>query len=381
MTSIADVLPLPSTQAPAPTTTGTGGATGAPVAVTESDTETEAAAPADAFAAMLAAVVAAVVTPPPVVTDPSPVPTSEAPAVDVTGIAPVLATLPLLQATAAAPVAQALTQTAEGQQPVAVAPVLAEEMPSAAEASVDIDIDMDLEETATVVDELLTVETPDAPHLEVTTLPPVARAVVEAEVEVDLAATAVAPAVVPEAPTGDEAPAPEAPEIQVTTTVAPANTAPAPARAEAPSPVVATPAPRAPEPPHQQVVSHVTPLLHGPDGDYRVSVRLHPHELGAVQVDVQLQDGRVHLRLQAETETGLETLRESLPALRRELEAAGVSAGSLDLSAWGEQQQGTPTPRRDPAAPAFSLDGAIEPEPIDSPTPDADGDAAVDVRM
>jgi flagellar hook-length control protein FliK len=109
-------------------------------------------------------------------------------------------------------------------------------------------------------------------------------------------------------------------------------------------------------------------------------MRLHPEQLGGVHVEVRLDAGEVSLHLRAETQAGHAALRDSLPALRAEIEAAGVSAGTLDLGDWTGGQQGAPdTPGRQqgPALP-FRIDPL---SPDTDQLVDAGIDAGLDVRM
>src|SRR5207244_2708565 len=115
-----------------------------------------------------------------------------------------------------------------------------------------------------------------------------------------------------------------------TPAVAPATVTEARPTVAAPS-GPATPAP--PEPPAAQIVRVVTPLRHSADGSYRLAVELHPAELGRVNLDIELRQGSVHLRIDAESEQARDALRAALPDLRRELEAGGLRPGTLDLGA------------------------------------------------
>jgi hypothetical protein len=85
------------------------------------------------------------------------------------------------------------------------------------------------------------------------------------------------------------------------------------------------------------------------------------------------------MHLRAETQAGHAALRDGLPALRTQLEAAGVSAGTLDLSDWTGTQQGPPdTPDRQAPASPFRLDPlTTDPES----TIETGDDAGLDVRI
>jgi len=59
--------------------------------------------------------------------------------------------------------------------------------------------------------------------------------------------------------------------------------------------------------------------------------RLHPPELGVLQVEVAFRDGRVTARLDVETEAGRQAVADSLPALREALVASGANIERLDV--------------------------------------------------
>src|SRR5207253_5190862 len=140
---------------------------------------------------------------------------------------------------------------------------------------------------------------------------------------------------------------------------------------------IASAAPTAPARPavHTQIVTSVLPLVQRGDGSFHVAVRLHPADLGAVEVHVELRGGEINLRLHSDNDAGHDAIRAALPMLRNELEAAGVRAGTFDLGdrpsgqAPEERRQPTPTPQATPL-----------PESTD-PLDDVVGDSALDVRL
>jgi len=109
-----------------------------------------------------------------------------------------------------------------------------------------------------------------------------------------------------------------------------------------PGPTVsATPAAGQPTPPavHEQVLTAVSPLLRGADGSYGVQLRLHPEDLGAVQVNVDVRHGEISIRLHATNEAARDALRSGLSDLRQQLEDQGLRAGSMEVGSGGANAQ------------------------------------------
>jgi hypothetical protein len=109
----------------------------------------------------------------------------------------------------------------------------------------------------------------------------------------------------------------------------------------APAPVTATPSasgvPTAADPPARQVALHVLPLRVDGDGVHRLTVHLHPADLGQVSLVAEIRDGTISLQLAGATEVGREALRGALPDLRRELTESGFRECHLDLRQDGGQ--------------------------------------------
>lgn len=101
----------------------------------------------------------------------------------------------------------------------------------------------------------------------------------------------------------------------------------------APSSAVSTAGPAASPPPPvpDQLVSHVSPLLDGPDGTHEVTIELAPADLGRVRLEVTLDDGVLHVRLHAEDPTSRRLLAGTMGELRATLAEAGIHAGELDV--------------------------------------------------
>lgn len=93
--------------------------------------------------------------------------------------------------------------------------------------------------------------------------------------------------------------------------------------------------------PYRQVVNIVNPLRQLTDGDYRMTLQLHPEHLGRVEVAVSLAGGQISMQLSADNASSRQMLKDSINQLRASLESSGLSTGSLDVGAGngGQQQQ------------------------------------------
>jgi flagellar hook-length control protein FliK len=105
-----------------------------------------------------------------------------------------------------------------------------------------------------------------------------------------------------------------------------------------PSPAQVTP-PQPPQPAYtsgmvsQQIVQVVAPLRTAKDGDYTLSLQLHPAELGPVTVRVDVQQGVLSVHLSADHTHGHDALNQSLADLRTQLQSNGVRTGDIVVAA------------------------------------------------
>ena len=109
---------------------------------------------------------------------------------------------------------------------------------------------------------------------------------------------------------------------------------------------VAGPAPAAPAqaplplpgPPATQLAMRIAPLLLDADGVHRLTVHLHPADLGPVQVVAEIRNGEINVQLSGATDAGNDALRNAMDDLRRELNQSGFSSTTLDLRQGPGQQ-------------------------------------------
>jgi flagellar hook-length control protein FliK len=78
------------------------------------------------------------------------------------------------------------------------------------------------------------------------------------------------------------------------------------------------------------------------DGTGEVRIRLSPPELGALRLDVRVQDGAMIARLETETAAARTTLIENLPALRERLAEQGVRIERFDVELMQRHGGGSP---------------------------------------
>ena len=90
-----------------------------------------------------------------------------------------------------------------------------------------------------------------------------------------------------------------------------------------------------PEAVHQQVYTAVAPLLRGSDGSYGIQLNLHPRDLGAVQVSVDMRHGQIAIQMHATDPAAREALRDGLSDLRQQLEDQGLRTGSMEVGSGG----------------------------------------------
>jgi flagellar hook-length control protein FliK len=144
-------------------------------------------------------------------------------------------------------------------------------------------------------------------------------------------------------------------------------TGPTAAAAPAAAPPPATPMPG---PPATQLAMRIAPLRLDADGVHRLTVNLHPVDLGPVQVVAEVRNGTINVQLTGSTDAGTDALRNAMDDLRRELEQSGFGNTTLDLRQ-GQQDQ----PRQQFAVPGGARGGGSgtaagpAPEPAPAPPP------------
>ena len=82
----------------------------------------------------------------------------------------------------------------------------------------------------------------------------------------------------------------------------------------------------------------IAPLLLDADGVHRLTVHLHPADLGPVQVVAEIRNGEINVQLSGATDAGNDALRNAMDDLRRELDRSGFSNTTLDLRQGPGQQ-------------------------------------------
>jgi len=117
---------------------------------------------------------------------------------------------------------------------------------------------------------------------------------------------------------------------------------------------------------------HIAPLRLDADGVHRLTVNLHPADLGPVQVIAEIRNGEINVQLTGSTDAGNDALRDALADLKRDLEDSGFANCTLDLRQGTAQQQqdqarqqsGLRDAGRSDRAPSGSGPAAAEPAPV-----------------
>jgi flagellar hook-length control protein FliK len=168
---------------------------------------------------------------------------------------------------------------------------------------------------------------------------PEASATLAAALSAPESATDAAPAVTMQADLASQSDATGAPTPGpiVGPPVGPVPTAPtAPATPAAAPPPPSTPVPG---PPATQIAMRIAPLRLEADGVHRLTVNLHPVDLGPVQVVAEIRNGTVNVQLSGATDAGTDALRNAMDELRRELEQSGFGNTTVDLRQGSGQQE------------------------------------------
>lgn len=75
------------------------------------------------------------------------------------------------------------------------------------------------------------------------------------------------------------------------------------------------------------------------EGENRVSINLHPPELGKIQVELVVKDNQVHARINTENAAVKEVIMTNLDQLKSNIENAGISVTKFDVEVGGFRNQ------------------------------------------
>jgi flagellar hook-length control protein FliK len=128
------------------------------------------------------------------------------------------------------------------------------------------------------------------------------------------------------------------------------------------------------------IAMQIAPLRLTADGVHRLTINLHPADLGPVQVVAEIRGGEISVQLTGSTDAGNDALRNALDDLRRELQDAGFANCSLDLRQ-GSPQQEQSRPQSPGVADNRGSNRTVTPAPVDEPAPtDTLGNSRLDIR-
>jgi flagellar hook-length control protein FliK len=131
---------------------------------------------------------------------------------------------------------------------------------------------------------------------------------------------------------------------------------------------------------HEQVFTAVSPLLRANDGSYRIQLQLRPHDLGAVQVIVNVRHGEISIQMHAPDAAARDALRGGMSDLRQQLEDQGLRAGSMEVGSGGANARQPETPWVRPQVNETNRRGPI-PSDLPVATAGAASSTALDLRM
>jgi flagellar hook-length control protein FliK len=95
-------------------------------------------------------------------------------------------------------------------------------------------------------------------------------------------------------------------------------------------------APAVPQPVAHQLAGPLLHLRAGGDGNHSLLIALHPAELGPVNLHVRLTGDSMTIQLASTSQSAHDLLRDALPQLHQELQAAGLSSAGLSLELTGQ---------------------------------------------
>lgn len=113
-----------------------------------------------------------------------------------------------------------------------------------------------------------------------------------------------------------------------------------------------------------QRVAQAIRLAHERNGEIRL--RLHPPELGALRLQMRVQEGTLTARLEVETPAAREVLLENLPNLRDRLAEHNIRVNNFDVTLMNDGFGGQPSGREDFSGPRhspWSRGAPSEPQP------------------
>lgn len=78
--------------------------------------------------------------------------------------------------------------------------------------------------------------------------------------------------------------------------------------------------------PAQQIMAVLSPIVSRPDGTHRISLELHPAEMGSIQATITVNAGHVTVELHADNAATRQAIGSALPDLRQQLGSGGQQA-------------------------------------------------------
>ena len=130
--------------------------------------------------------------------------------------------------------------------------------------------------------------------------------------------------------------------------------------------------------PWQQVMSVLRPVRKFADGSHRLSIQIHPEELGSVTVELAMHQGQLSLHLVAEKQSTADLLSASMAELRADIDRDGHRQSLLEVAQQFADERQTRRNQESEKVPASYL----APVAVASTLPSSESsDGRIDLRM
>ncbi|EKS6929447.1 flagellar hook-length control protein FliK [Enterobacter bugandensis] len=115
----------------------------------------------------------------------------------------------------------------------------------------------------------------------------------------------------------------------------------------------------------QSVSQHIA--IFSRNGLHSAEIRLHPEELGSLQISLRVQQDQAHIHIVSEHSHIRHAMEQAMPQLRAAMAESGIQLGQANVSAEGQQYAAAGEQRDNtPGEPQAQLEGEGQPDDDDS---------------